>query len=227
MKDFIIKILAKIIAWSVARKLKKIGINVDKNNTSLAFEKQIKKELFNPVVCKDKYLDEEKRRILLSKIKIVNANDRINVKEELFDYDGHGKRICIIFKSEEAPDVAAKTLNIYKAFLKKNIDRPCHITGIEDMGCFEWEERYVLGGFDKDEYRELKKTKPSYTDVYELIRLEDKVDRELGIIVRVKRLSDGKIFELPLADLKANNDKSKNYQLLRDYSVWFVNNNSY
>jgi hypothetical protein len=37
-------------------------------------------------------------------------------------------------------------------------------------------------------------------------------------------ISDKKKFVLPLADLKSTDRKSKNYQLLDDYSVWFVNN---
>jgi hypothetical protein len=40
----------------------------------------------------------------------------------------------------------------------------------------------------------------------------------------VRRISDGKKFLLGISELKATNKKSKNYQLLDDYSVWFVNN---
>jgi hypothetical protein len=40
----------------------------------------------------------------------------------------------------------------------------------------------------------------------------------------MKRVSDKKKFTLPLAELKAADKRSKNYQLLDDYSVWFVNN---
>jgi len=40
-----------------------------------------------------------------------------------------------------------------------------------------------------------------------------------GIIVRVKRLNDNKRFSLPLTDLKAVEQKSKNYTLLDDYAV--------
>ena len=40
----------------------------------------------------------------------------------------------------------------------------------------------------------------------------------------VRRTSDGKEFYLGLAEIKAINEKSVNYQLLDDYAVWFVNN---
>jgi hypothetical protein len=46
----------------------------------------------------------------------------------------------------------------------------------------------------------------------------------VGILVNLKRVSDKKKFTLPLAELKATDEKLKNYQLLDDYSVWFVNN---
>ena len=36
-------------------------------------------------------------------------------------------------------------------------------------------------------------------------------------------LDDNKKFTLPLADLKASDQHSDNYQLLDDYAVWFVN----
>jgi len=39
----------------------------------------------------------------------------------------------------------------------------------------------------------------------------------------VRRISDGKKFLLGLSELKATDKKSKSYQLLDDYSVWFVN----
>ena len=42
-------------------------------------------------------------------------------------------------------------------------------------------------------------------------------------MVNVKRLSDKKEFILELDYLKAVDKKSKNYKLLDDYSVWYVN----
>jgi hypothetical protein len=39
------------------------------------------------------------------------------------------------------------------------------------MKDFSWEERYLLGGWDKKEYEELKKHNPSYTDEYDLVEL--------------------------------------------------------
>ena len=46
---------------------------------------------------------------------------------------------------------------------------------------------------------------------------------EDDIGANVQRISDNKKFLLGLSELKATDKKSKNYQLLDDYAVWFVN----
>jgi hypothetical protein len=136
-------------------------------------------------------------------------------------YEKQENRIIVILGTKKL-DVTRKTLSTYLAYLKNHIEVPCQLTGIED---FEWEEAYVFGFGSKREYEELKKTQPSYTDKFNLIDFIDDIDDEYdGIFVNVQRLSDKKQFILPLADLKSTDKKSKNYQLLDDYSVWFVNN---
>jgi len=120
-----------------------------------------------------------------------------------------------------------KTIDIFYEYLKTNLLLPCKVTGIED---FRWEEIYVIGPGDKEEYDNLKKTRPSYTDHYDLLGIDRKGksgwmlfwEDDIGAIVR--RISDGKEFLLGLSELKATDKKSKNYELLDDYSVWFVNN---
>jgi hypothetical protein len=54
--------------------------------------------------------------------------------------------------------------------------------------------------------------------------LVEEVEAWEGILAKCVRLSDKKRFTLPLADLRATAKSSKNYELLDDYSVWFVNN---
>jgi len=137
------------------------------------------------------------------------------------EYEKQEKRIIVILGTKKL-DVTRKTLSTYLKYLKNHLEIPCQLTGIED---FEWEEAYVFGFGSKREYQELKKTQPSYTDKFNLIDFIDDIDDEYdGIFVNVQRLSDKKQFILPLADLKSTDKKSKNYQLLDDYSVWFVNN---
>ena len=134
--------------------------------------------------------------------------------------DEQDKRIAEILSSEEPLKVDDKTLAKYLVYLKKNLRLPCHLTGIDD---FEWEEYYVIGPGSKKEYERLRKKRPSYMDTFELIRFDDQGDKDYGIYVEVTRVSDNKKFDLPLADLKATDRKSKNYRLLDDFSVWFVN----
>ncbi len=129
------------------------------------------------------------------------------------------KRIELILGKED-PEVSDSTLQTYLTYLKQQIEFPCELTGIEDFG---WEEYYVFGPGDKKEYEQLKKTQASYTDRFNLISMLDEIDEEIGLLGKVQRISDKKKFTLPLADLKVTNKKSKNYQLLDDYSVWFVN----
>jgi hypothetical protein len=56
-----------------------------------------------------------------------------------------------------------------------------------------------------------------------MIRVDNYYDDDYGLFAKVTRISDKKRFQIPLADLKAIDEKSNNYQILDDYSVWFVN----
>ncbi len=111
--------------------------------------------------------------------------------------------------------------------LKVSLQLPCNITGIED---FRWEEGYVIGSGNRKKYEKLCKNQPSYTDIFELLSIERESISEWmmygyeDITGLVRRTSDGKEFYLGLAEIKAIDKKSINYQLLDDYAVWFVNN---
>ena len=134
--------------------------------------------------------------------------------------DKQDQRIADIFRTKDVPDVDTETLKRYLDYLKQNLEFPCQLTGIED---FPWEEYYVIGPGSKKEHERLRKTRPSYMDTYELLSFDDEVEPDSGIFVNVQRVSDKKKFTLMLADLEAAEKKSKNYQLLDDFSVWFVN----
>ncbi|WP_295606654.1 hypothetical protein [uncultured Lamprocystis sp.] len=135
--------------------------------------------------------------------------------------DDQERRIAGVLGSDEVPEVNDKTLIAYLAYLRNNLSFPCFLTGIED---FDWEERYVFGHGSKAEYERLKKSQPSYTDIFELLGFDEEIDQGYGILANAKRVKDKKSFTLPLADLKDRDEHSANYQLLDDYSVWFVNN---
>ena len=121
---------------------------------------------------------------------------------------------------EDAVEKSHETVKKYLRYLKENMEVPCFVTGAED---FPWEEGYAFGHGDKKEYERLKKENPSYKDKFELLEFEDVEEDEEQIFARVKRLSDQKEFSVELDYLKATDKKSKNFQLLDDYSVWFVN----
>lgn len=116
--------------------------------------------------------------------------------------------------------VSNEALELYRSYIQKNIIFPCELTGREDFG---WEEIYIFGPGDKEEYAELKKSQPSYTDIYTFMSFDDQIEEDDGLMVKVKRISDYKQFVLPLADLKVTDVNSPNHQLVHDYAVWFVN----
>lgn len=137
------------------------------------------------------------------------------------NFEEQKKRIESIFhKKIDNISKRTETLEVYKQFLEEHLDFPVKLTGIED---FNWEEFYILGPGDEKEYEELKKKRPSYTDVFNLILIDEYFEEDYGLFAKVTRISDKKRFQIPLADLKAIDEKSKNYKILDDYSVWCVN----
>jgi len=136
------------------------------------------------------------------------------------NYKNQEKRIELVFP-ETYKDISRRmeTIAIYREYLEKNLKFPVKLTGIED---FDWEEFYVMGPGDVNEYNELKKTNPSFTDIYNLNQI-GKADEYYGILAALTRVSDKKRFTLPLADLTAIDQRTKNYQLIDDYAVWFWN----
>jgi len=129
-------------------------------------------------------------------------------------------RISAILATKNLAVTKAK-MKAYLRYLKAHLELPVKVKGIDD---FEWEEYYVFGPGSQREYEQLKKTNPSYTDAFHLRGLVEEVEAWEGILAKCVRLSDKKRFTLPLADLRATDKSSKNYELLDDYSVWFVNN---
>ena len=133
------------------------------------------------------------------------------------------KRLADIFGTHTVPKVTEETLALYLNYLKRHLEVPCQLTGIESLGCFAWEASYIFGRRRPKEYAQRKKKEPSYTDIYTFLSFEDAYDPYAGLAVKVKRVSDSKRFVLPLANLKAREKPSNNAQLLDDYAVWFVN----
>lgn len=136
------------------------------------------------------------------------------------DYDAARKRIAKVFGMDEAPEVDKESLQVYRSYLHRLLDKETVLTGRED---FLWEEFYVFGPGDKNEYEELKKRRASYTDLFALIDIPEKTIGEHDLIAKVKRLSDGKKFEIGLSWLTTNKKKTAAYQVLDDFATWVVN----
>ena len=141
-------------------------------------------------------------------------------------FDAQQGRIDAIFGNDEELTFQAAIERFYQ-HLTQSLQLPCDVTGIED---FRWEEYYVFGPGDEAAYEKLRKTQPSYRDTFELLAIDKEEVSEWmmfggeDLAARVRRKSDGKAFYLGLAEIEAVDKKSPNYQLLDDYSVWFVNN---
>lgn len=140
-------------------------------------------------------------------------------------FDEQMKR-CEAILGNSAGETQEDAIDAFLKHLKANLQLPCEVTGIEDFG---WEEPYVIGGWSQADYKRLKTSQPSYSDKYELLAIgHDEYSEWMmfseDIVAHVRRKSDGKAFDLGLAELRATDKKSPNFQLLDDYSVWLVNN---
>jgi hypothetical protein len=146
----------------------------------------------------------------------INKQNEINSRYSINEEEN---RILDVLKSSDS-SLTDKNQKTYLKFLSENLQKPCILSGMQD---FEWEEPYLFGGWSQKEYKKLKMTQPSYTDLFEFINVCNEIDDWKGIIIKVKRLSDEKQFNLPLWDLKVVDEKSPNYLLVSDYSSWMTN----
>jgi hypothetical protein len=134
--------------------------------------------------------------------------------------DAVEKRIAKVSGTAEVPQVSEQALLKYREYLLQHLDRKALLTGRED---FPWEEFYVFGPGDKEEYENLKKTRPAHTDEFQLMDISASVMEEDDLLAQVKRLSDGRVFEMGLSWLTTKMKKGKDYQLLDDFATWQVN----
>ncbi|MGL4500114.1 MAG: calcium-binding protein [Planktothrix sp.] len=148
----------------------------------------------------------------------VGDEDEDEDEDEEFDVEEFEERVKKILGNNRIK-VNPKTLNKYFKYLKENLELPCYLGGSEE---FFWEEEYLYGPGKAKEYEELKKTNPSYTDVFILENFQPKFDEMDGIMVDVKRASDNRKFTLPLAELEVSDENSPNYSFIEDYLVWFL-----
>ena len=163
-----------------------------------------------------------------------NVSDRIKViqkMEEQYDYlfdvaEGFRPEDSFFIELFESNNIDVNPTNLrkYLAYIKENIEMPCILTGIESMGTFGWEERFDFGYGEKEEREELRKTRPSYKDSYELVSfLEKDIADYNAIKIKAKRISDKKTFIIGLDELKPLDKTTENYAILDAYVKWYVN----
>ena len=138
--------------------------------------------------------------------------------------EGMDVRIAEILGTDSELDFGEARQRFFE-YLQQHLEMPCEVTGSED---FRWEEFYVFGPGDEAEYAELRRTQPSFQDRYELLSIELAGSSRWmlfsdDIMANCRRASDGREFQLGLSELEATRQSSANYQLLLDYSTWFVN----
>lgn len=140
------------------------------------------------------------------------------------DFDEQCSRIQSVFDLDEIPKVTKENIEYYFEWLKLKLKLPCILTGIESMGYFGWEEKYDFGYGTEKEFEETRKKRGSYQESYELKDLDKaKGEGYWDILAPVVRVSDKKRFTIPLSELQAEDESSENYQILNDYTVWYVN----
>jgi hypothetical protein len=122
----------------------------------------------------------------------------------------------------ELPEATKEMLTRYHTFLLDKLVAGLKMTGREELGYFSWEERFAWGGGDAKEHEAIKQKYASCEDTFEFIRLTD-WNEELGLMAEVRRITDQKMFIIPLVDLEVCKRKTREHQLVDDYSCWFVN----
>ncbi|HEY9810162.1 MAG TPA: hypothetical protein V6D13_12605 [Halomicronema sp.] len=148
-------------------------------------------------------------------IKLLQENVELEPEINIKEVEARVKKIL----GSKNLKVTKQKLENYLKYLDSNLEKPFHLTSREE---FLWEEEYLYGGSSKKEYEKLKKTLPCYTDTFKFLAFE-KTDEDGGILVNVQRVTDKKVFTMPLCDLQTTLDTSPNHQLIEDYSVWFIN----
>jgi len=176
-------------------------------------KKKSRKKKSGPIHPKNSHaIDQETLKDIISNSNVDDQYDRIYKILDVEDVE-----------DENNAAVNYENLGKYLAYLKNQIPFPIIVTGIEDLGCFGWEEYYNWGPGSQKEYEKLKKKNPSFRDEYELLSFAEDFYEDEGLYVNVQRISDKKNFSLTLADLEAVEKNSKNAQLLDDHAVWYTN----
>lgn len=101
-----------------------------------------------------------------------------------------------IFDAQEIPGITAQNLEIFRDYLRSNLEHPCYLFIADDDGA----------GF-------------------EALLVEDclqEVDESEGVYIQVMRTSDNKQYILPLAQMECPAEDEANHKLVDAYCSWFI-----
>ncbi|MBU2645468.1 hypothetical protein KKI24_12245 [bacterium] len=104
------------------------------------------------------------------------------------------ERVAAVLKDCDNYTVGLETIQTFFAFLSENLKLPCEVVTAGEY------ERYQLDAINNSE------------------------NELFGLLGKVKLLADDKrLSMIPLCDLKAVDNRSKNFDLLNTYAEWFIN----
>ena len=104
------------------------------------------------------------------------------------------ERIEAVLEKFESKEVTLETISAFTEYLKAELEFP------GDVFCPEENEYYIL---------------------YEI---EDSEDELYGTLAKLKLTSDERRQSvLPLCEIRGVDNRSRNFQLINDYSAWFIN----
>ena len=122
---------------------------------------------------------------------------------------------------QDWPAATDAALDAYLVFLTEHL-KSCRLTGCVPTGYFSWEERYIFSNKD-DPCKHKTEERGRMDDIYLLLGLDGHEDVDIGLLTKVKRISDGKLFTIPLQDLECEYEQDAQYKIIDDYCTWIVN----
>lgn len=154
-------------------------------------------------------------------------------KKPSIDADYDIERVCAILCPEdpadedgefEPPAASIEIIEKYLNFLEPYLEPNLRLQAIESMGYFSWEERYIWSKNSslKKEHKKLMQEYASVSDFLKLVSVHG-IDEQTGILVKVRRPKDKKLFVIPLSDLKTVEKDSLVAQFIEDYACYITN----
>ena len=134
--------------------------------------------------------------------------------------DNFEKNITSILKTDDVPDVNEEYLGKFLNYFQENFDKNVTLTGAE---VFRWEEYYIFGPGSKKEYEDKKKKNLSSDDLFSLIGITEDFIDDVDPVIKVRRLTDKKLFYIGLSWVTTKEENNPMHILLEDFSTWVVN----